>query len=465
MLFLSMNHALTRWAVRLGLFCVRGLLGIKAAIFGCIRIIARIGRPVFRGVFSVVVLPLYRTGFSSRHYIAQWYRPAKNKFMFFMTNRAMMHVTIFGVVSGVVAINVRMESVRAETLDAFNKSIAYALVTQENSPLIEEYADMDVAALRNNAAPYLSEASLAPILGAIDGQDSFVQSTASFVDGGIAAPIIADSGASVAPREGIETYVVAVGDSLSAIASRFGISMNTLLWANNLSAQSVLRPGQELSILPMSGVMHTVKNGDTLIKIASTYHADSTEILSANTLADAGGITVGQKLFIPGGTPPTPTPIKRPTSVATIFAPAPQKTGSTISASSRMVWPSDGRRVMRGLSWYHTGADIDCNGHANGTSTDDNYAAADGVVTFAGARFQGPRGGYGNLVIIDHGNGLSTRYGHNYAIYVKAGQRVTAGTPIARCGSTGDSSGTHLHFEVIGGNGSRDYRNPLEYIR
>ncbi len=465
MLFHSMSHALTRWAVRVGLFCVRCLLGVKAIIFGGIRIIVRIVTPGMRGLLSVFVVPVYRAGFSSRHHIAQWYRPAKNKVMFFLTNRAMMHVAIFGVVSGVVVINLRMESVRAETLDAFNKSIAYALVTQEDSPFIEEYADMDVAALRNNATSYLSGASLVPIVGAIDGQDSFVQSTPSFAGGGLAAPIIADSSASVAPRDGVEIYVVAVGDTSSTIAARFGISTNTLFWANNLSAQSVLRPGQELTILPMSGVMHTVKNGDTLTKIASTYHADSTEILRANTLADAGGIATGQKLFIPGGTPPTPTPVKRPTSVATIFAPAPSKTGVAVSASSRMIWPSDGKRVMRGLSWYHTGADIDCNGHANGTSTDDNYAAADGVVTFAGARFQGPRGGYGNLVIIDHGNGLSTRYGHNYAIYVKAGQRVTAGTPIARCGSTGDSSGTHLHFEVIGGNGSRDYRNPLEYIR
>jgi murein DD-endopeptidase MepM/ murein hydrolase activator NlpD len=68
-------------------------------------------------------------------------------------------------------------------------------------------------------------------------------------------------------------------------------------------------------------------------------------------------------------------------------------------------------------------------------------------------------------VIIDHGNGLSTRYGHNHAIYVKVGQQVTAGTPIGRCGSTGNSTGTHLHFEVIGSKSSRDYRNPLEYIR
>lgn len=377
-----------------------------------------------------------------------------------------MHVAILGVVGGTAAINLSMDTVRAETLDAFNKSLAYAVITQEESPIVEEYADMDVAALRGEVASYLSEGSLAPVLGAIDGQDSFFANPASLAGGGaLAAPVLSGSNASVAPRDGVETYVVAEGDTLSTIASKFGISMNTTLWANNLSAKSVLKLGQSLTILPTSGVMYTVKSGDTLLKIASAYSSDATNILNANKLADSSAITIGQTLIIPGGTPPAPAPVKRATSVASIFAPAPSKTGTAVSSSSRMIWPSDGHTIVRGLSWFHTGVDIDCNGRANGTSTDDNYAAAAGIVTFAGPRFSGYAGGYGNLVIIDHGNGLSTRYGHNYSIYVKAGQQVTAGTPIGRCGSTGNSSGTHLHFEVIGSKSSKDYRNPLEYIR
>lgn len=377
-----------------------------------------------------------------------------------------MQITILSVVGGTVAINLGMDTVRAETLDSFNKSLAYAVVTQEESPLVEEYADMDPAALRGDAISYLSQASLAPAFGAVDGQDSVLRNTTSLAGGGaLAMPIIADAGASIAPRDGVETYTVATGDTISTIAARFGISVNTVLWANNLSVLSVLKLGQQLTILPVSGTVHTVRSGDTLLKIADTYSSDSASILSANKLADASAIVVGQKLLIPGGTPPAPAPIKRATSVANIFAPAPKKTGAPISGGSRMIWPSDGKLIIRGLSWFHTGVDIDCDGHRDGTSTDDNYAAADGIVTFAGPRFQGPSGGYGNLVIIDHGNGLSTRYGHNHAIYVKAGQQVTAGTPIARCGSTGNSTGTHLHFEVIGSKGSKDYRNPFEYIR
>ncbi len=377
-----------------------------------------------------------------------------------------MQVAILGVVSSTVAINLGMDTVRAESLDSFNKSLAYAVVTQEESPLVEEYADMDPAALRSDSFSYLSQASLSPVVGAVDGQDSAFRNSASLAGGGaLSVPIIAGSSASVAPRDGVEIYTVATGDTISTIAARFGISLNTVLWANNLSVRSVLKLGQELTILPVSGIVHTVKSGDTLLKIATTYSGDPVTILSANKLADASGIIVGQKILIPGGTPPTPTPVKRATAFGSIFAPTPKKTGTAVSSGSRMIWPSDGKLIVRGLSWFHAGVDIDCNGHRDGTSTDDNYAAADGIVVFSGPRYQGPSGGYGNLVIIDHGNGLSTRYGHNHSVYVKTGQQVTAGTPIGRCGSTGNSTGTHLHFEVIGSKGSKDYRNPLEYIR
>ncbi len=386
--------------------------------------------------------------------------------MFFLTNRAVMHVVMVGVALGTAAINLGMDSVRAETLDAFNKSLAYAVITQEESPVIEEFADADPLALRGDASNYLSSASLSAPLGAIDGQTTVLSSTASFAGGGaLAVPAIADASASVAPRESVETYMVAQGDTISTIAAQFGLSVNTILWANNLSVRSVLKLGQSITILPSSGVLHTVKSGDTLIKIASTYNAESTNILAANSLEDSSAITVGQKLMIPGGTPPAVVAAK-PTvsSIRNVFVPTPSTTGTGLaSGTSRMVWPSDGHYVVRGLSWYHTGVDIDCNGQANGTSTNDNYAAADGVVAFAGPRFVGLRGGYGNLVIIDHGNGLSTRYGHNYSLYVTTGQVVTAGTPIGRCGSTGNSTGTHLHFEVI--NSAGKYLNPLEYIR
>jgi murein DD-endopeptidase MepM/ murein hydrolase activator NlpD len=462
---LSLSSPLSRIFVRFGLILVRCLLWAKAVVIRGARLLAAIFRPIGKLALSVFFVPVYRAGFASRRQIVHWYRPAKNRLMFFVTNRAVMHLAIAGVVLGTVAINLGMDTVRAETLDAFNKSLAYAVITQEQSPVVEEYADMDPVALRGDAASYLSYGSLAAPLGAIDGQQSELSSSATSLIGGgsLAVPIIADASASVAPRESVETYTVADGDTISTIAARFGISVNTVLWANNLTLHSVLKLGQSLTILPTSGLMHTVKKGDTLSKIAKMYGADSAAILAANTLADEGAIAAGQKLVIPGGTPVAVVPV-RPSaaSVHSVFVATPSSAGTkAASSSARMLWPSDGHYIVRGLSWFHTGVDIDCDGHGDGTSTQDNYAAAAGTVTFAG--WNG--GGYGYFVIIDHGNGLKTRYGHNHSLYVKAGQQVSAGTPIGRCGSTGNSTGTHLHFEVVGGNGSRDFRNPLEYIR
>ena len=463
---LCVNTIFSRFFVRLGLATVRGLVVTKSLVMRMGSVALVLFRPGTKVLMTTVFVPVYRVIFASRRQIVHWYRPAKSRVMFFVTNRAVMHIVMIGVVLGTAAINLGMDSVRAETLDAFNKSLAYAVITQEESPIVEEFADMDPSSLRGDASRYLSSASLSAPFGAMDGQDTTLSSTASFAGGGaLALPIIANASASIAPRESIETYVVAEGDTISTIASRFGLSVNTILWANSLSVKSVLKPGQSLTILPVSGVAHTVKSGDTLLKIAKTYTADSSTILSANALADASAIAVGQRLVIPGGTPPAVIVAKPTTSsIRDVFVPTPNTAGTgPASSASRMVWPSDGHYIVRGLSWYHTGVDIDCNGQANGTSTNDNYAAADGVVSFAGPRFVGLRGGYGNLVIIDHGNGISTRYGHNYSLYVKTGQTVTAGTPIARCGSTGNSTGTHLHFEVISGSGK--YLNPLEYIR
>ncbi len=184
-------------------------------------------------------------------------------------------------------------------------------------------------------------------------------------------------------------------------------------------------------------------------------------MLAYNDLNEGEALKVGQPLIVPGGelqAPVVRNVASASTAVKTIFTSAPAGSGSTAkpAAGAGMVWPTDLRYVVRGLAWGHTGVDIDCSGRANGTSTNDNYAAADGIV-----QFSGPKGGYGNTVEINHGNGIVTRYGHFYSIYVKKGESVTAGTALGRCGSTGTSTGTHLHFEVIA-NGK--FKNPFDYL-
>jgi len=116
-----------------------------------------------------------------------------------------------------------------------------------------------------------------------------------------------------------------------------------------------------------------------------------------------------------------------------------------------MIWPTDLRTITQYYGWRHTGVDIDC-GWDN-----TNYAAMDGIVESSGWN-----GGYGYAIDINHGNGITTRYGHNASLYVSAGQYVSQGQAIGLCGTTGRSTGTHLHFEVIA---SGRFKNPLEYVR
>ncbi len=116
-----------------------------------------------------------------------------------------------------------------------------------------------------------------------------------------------------------------------------------------------------------------------------------------------------------------------------------------------MIWPTDLRTITQYYGWRHTGLDVDCH------FTHHNYAADDGYVQFAGWK-----GGYGLTVEINHGNGIVTRYGHHASLAVADGQQISQGTPLGVCGTTGRSTGTHLHFEVIR-NGK--FVNPLEYIR
>lgn len=263
---------------------------------------------------------------------------------------------------------------------------------------------------------------------------------------------------SEAVRTTTEEYAVQEGDTISIIAQKFGVSVNTILWANNLTGRSLIRPGDKLTILPISGVLHKVKSGDTLAKIATRYNADSEKIIEFNRLVSADDINIEENLIIPDGVmpespKPAPQPVQQKHNVFAIhlpdlFIPPPPV---KVAAGARLLWPTVYHKINQYFrGWLHTGLDIDCNyGIAN-------IAAADGVVTTAGWLR-----GYGYAVIINHGNGMETLYGHHQKLLVSAGQRISRGQPVGMCGSTGHSTGTHLHFEVIIG-GKRV--NPLEYL-
>ncbi len=254
-------------------------------------------------------------------------------------------------------------------------------------------------------------------------------------------------------RTEIVEYEIKSGDTVSTIAQNFGLKVNTVLWANNLSAFSLIRPGNTLIILPTDGVLHTIKSGETLSRLAQIYNVNSQEIADYNKIS-GDALTINQKLIIPGGSRVrTPARISPATPsytgvdvVRDIVSPAPAPASPT-----KMAWPTQGHRITQYFSWRHNGLDI-----ANKAGT-PIYAADAGVVEFAGWNT-----GYGNNIIIDHGGGKKTRYAHMSQMFVSAGQRVGIGEHIAAMGSTGWSTGPHLHFEVII-NGVR--QNPLNYIR
>lgn len=259
---------------------------------------------------------------------------------------------------------------------------------------------------------------------------------------------------STATRQEIVYYTVQNGDTVSTIAHRFEITVNTILWANNLSAYSLIRAGDRLTILPYSGVLYTVKKGDTLAKIAQTYDIELEKIISCNTLGNS--LSIGQKIIVPGAKKIETAVARKTTSSSYTGISVIKdliKSPTTKVSGNMMTWPTVGHRITQYFSWSHNGVDI-----ANKVGT-PIYAADSGTVILAKG---GYNGGYGNTIVIDHGGGKKTRYGHASKLFVRVGDVVAKGENIAAMGSTGRSTGPHLHFEVLI-NGAR--YNPLNYIK
>jgi murein DD-endopeptidase MepM/ murein hydrolase activator NlpD len=241
-------------------------------------------------------------------------------------------------------------------------------------------------------------------------------------------------------RREVITYVVEAGDTVGEIALKFDLEAETVMWANGNLAQNpdLLRPGQELVILPIDGVYHTVVKGDTLESLAEHYKAEVQSIIDCpynNLDPENVSINPGDKLIVPGGIKPY---VPRSVSVYKGAIPANAERGTGL-----FVWPATGTLTDRfgfrtKSGRWHNGLDI---ASLRGSPV---VAADSGFVTFAGWTDVG----YGNLVVIDHRNGYETRYAHLQAFFVTAGQSVGQGAQIAAMGTTGNSSGPHVHFEI-----------------
>lgn len=259
-------------------------------------------------------------------------------------------------------------------------------------------------------------------------------------------------------RTELVLYEVKPGDVVGNIARYFGVSIETILWANNLTLRSYIRPGDVLKVLPVDGVIHKVARGDTVGKIAKLYGAKPEEIINYNDLKpDGTNIIAGRELIIPHGRKPVagprvlalPSTRARSNVISRVVPPA----SISIPAGAGYIWPAATGIITQYFGWRHTGVDI------AGKSGTAIYAARAGQVVKSQC---GWNGGYGCYIVIDHGDGVRTLYGHNSRLYVSVGEYVDQGQTVALMGSTGRSTGPHLHFEV---RFSGRFVNPLKYVR
>lgn len=249
-------------------------------------------------------------------------------------------------------------------------------------------------------------------------------------------------------RDKIIEYEVQAGDNIKTISEKFGVDEDTVRWQNSLTGDRI-KIGQKLEILPITGVAHKVQKGDTVYSIAKRYDTEPQAIVDFpfNTFSndETFELAIGQLIIVPDGV--KPSEIQTSPRIRQITPDA-----GTVVASGNFVWPTAGTISQRFI-WYHKGLDIANRGVPN------VLAADSGRVLVAGWP---DNSGYGNRVIIDHGNGYKTLYGHMSKIYVVQGQSVGRGSPIGQMGSTGKSTGPHLHFEIIQ-NGV--HLNPLNFLR
>jgi LysM repeat protein len=233
----------------------------------------------------------------------------------------------------------------------------------------------------------------------------------------------------------ISVYVVRKGDSISQIANMFDVSVNTILWANDMKKGDKLVEGDVLFILPISGIEHTITKGQTLKSIAKFYKADVSDIARFNGITEETKLIAGDKIIIPGGeiynessSPSTSKPNISNTSTKNIA-------GYFINPV-----PTYSRRSQGLHGPGNRGVDL-----AAPTGT-PILASASGTVLLART---GWNGAYGNMVIISHPNGTKTLYAHMSKLGTRTGAQVSQGEIIGYVGSTGRSTGPHLHFEVF----------------
>jgi murein DD-endopeptidase MepM/ murein hydrolase activator NlpD len=393
--------------------------------------------------------------------------PVKSLALSCLTGRYILHIAIAVIAVATVISN--LVGTRVNAQDAGQASILYGMVAESDQKTTEQEANPENIIKDSRYASQISLIANPDIDFDYQADKSESQYTTPSIPGALLANSLrADepnqpSGPSKNRTE-TESYIVKEGDTMGVIAQQYGVNVGTILWANQKTSSQYIRPGDTLRIPPVSGVLVTIKSGDTISTLAKKYSIDAEEITRVNRLDEQKTLAIGSEIVLPGASP-LPTYIaKAPTKIGSdgisrnglpssnlVYQGKPKDADPESTPMTKLLWPTSGHVITQYYGWKHTGLDVD------GDYDSPLYASHDGIVTTAGWN----SGGYG-LQIVIQGDGVMTRYAHSSKIFVKAGETVKRGQTIAMMGTTGRSTGTHLHYEVYI-NGKR--LNPLTYLR
>ncbi|MEX1112322.1 MAG: peptidoglycan DD-metalloendopeptidase family protein [Candidatus Andersenbacteria bacterium] len=360
-----------------------------------------------------------------------------------LTKKSAVHAVFFGLITVVV-----WQSQQTTTID--RNSLLYSFISGEEvkeGPLDPSaYAQTDTPGT-GGARLAVVDASDVNLITFDDPEVTFAQTLGGNAIVAPLQPLMPEPGSDGETSPGASSesqkahvYTVQEGDTIAGIAANFDISVNTILWTNGLNSKTLLKTGDHLTILPTTGVLHTVTSGDTVLGIASKYDAKGTDIVAYNSLEDSSRLSIGQKIIVPDGyieQRTAPAVVSQGTRIAREEESGPTPEPAPATPGGGWVWPTTTKHISQYFKWGHTGIDID------NRSRPAVFAAQGGTV-----EFRGWLGGYGNLIILNHGSGLTTYYAHLDAFYVTKGQQVATGDAIGKMGSTGRSTGPHVHFEV-----------------
>jgi LysM repeat protein len=431
--------------LNLALFLLRFFLVIKNFLVSGFRLFSKPTHAILRLFYYILIFPVYRFYLMVNKKLGLSKSKKGRVLAAILINKRIVHFLIISLTIWLVCLNFVNTNQAVSANDVVGKTMLAKIVTDEfvqSEDLIEEFQG-NKNLFNAPARDYWSNnAYWRPPLAFSYTEEDWQPGSNVATPRGEKAP----------ERTEIIKYTVKTGDTIGSIAQYFGISVNTVLWENGLSSKSYIKPGNILSILPTSGVTYKVARGDNLASIANKQGVSAEEIMKMNNLANANQVRIGQSLIIPGGkrviNSGIATQTKQPRSLASIIT---SPRGSATPASgSRMNWPVQGR-ITQYYSWSHNGLDIAA---PIGTPI---YAAAGGTIVAASWN----SGGYGYYIDIDHGGGKKTRYGHMSKFAVSVGDEVEKGDNIGFVGSTGRSTGPHVHFEVLI-YGKR--YNPLSYL-